>query len=525
MTPRRVHIVAAMLAAVLALPSVAPPARAAETLAYQWSARVGIAGANGSVVAKAFVAGSGSVALSLRGLRAGATYGVTVLRGSCLRPGSALFALPAATASSTGRLTRTYVLSAARVTAVRSATSTNSGRVAIRIGSGTGARCGTFAVTPVHRIGIRVTDGKGFFVDRWSGQQFVPRGNNLIRLDTQPTRAGTVVYHSLLNPSLYDAADVDAQLTRMAAAGYNAVRVWLNHCCPTDALGSPTGVNPAYLDAVVGFLRLAKAKGLLVMLTIDGTPDDGPFGIGWTETFEGENGRSLSALGVRNNTRLWQAVIRGLIDRNAPFDAIWSYELRNELSFDANLKPLSQTSGLVTTANGRTYDMASAADKQRMMDEGLVYFIDQVRAGIRSLAPSALVSIGFFVPQGPNPMRPGDTRVIETQPAIWQSAADFIDLHAYPGWDSLEDHVENFGIDGMERKPIVLGEFGAFLSQFPTLAAARSALVAWQAESCRFGFDGWLLWDWDRFDWNGLSGNGEIAAALSPQVRPDPCAP
>lgn len=512
---------AAAVASILGVPS---PVVAA-TVAQKWTAPVGTSQINGSAVARAYVSGTGALKLSLTGLVAGASYPVSVIRGTCTQPGRTLFTLPSSVVSNAGQISRTYTLNVTRVDAIRTSTSNSTGRVAVRVGTGTTTLCGTFRVTPVHRIGVRVVEGKGEFFDRWTGGTFVPRGNNLIRLATQETSYGPIYYHSTFNPSLYDHADMRSQLVRMSTDGYNVVRVFLNHCCPTDAIGDPGGLNAAYLDTVVRFLRLAKSKGLFVMFTIDGTPDDSPFAIfDETSTFEGENPRTLAPKGVTNNRRFWNAFIRGLINRNAPFDAIWSYELRNELWFHANLKPLSQTSGLVTTANGETYDMAITAEKLRMTDEGLVYFIDQVRAKIHALAPTALVSIGFFVPQAPNPLRPGDTRYIETRPAIWNSSADFIDLHAYPGWDSLEDHAENFGIDGMEGKPLVMGEFGAFESQYATRESALAALVAWQVASCALGFDGWLLWDWDQFaPYHAIGGGGEIGQALAPVTRLDPC--
>jgi len=56
---------------------------------------------------------------------------------------------------------------------------------------------------------------------------------------------------------------------------------------------------------------------------------------------------------------------------------------------------------------------------------------------------------------------------------------------------------------------------------------AAEDLAKWQAASCEFGFNGWLLWTWDTHEqtelWNGMSENGEINAALAPENRPDPC--
>ena len=47
--------------------------------------------------------------------------------------------------------------------------------------------------------------------------------------------------------------------------------------------------------------------------------------------------------------------------------------------------------------------MASSDSRQAMMDENLVYWSSQLRDTIQSLNPGALVTVGFFEPQGPNP--------------------------------------------------------------------------------------------------------------------------
>jgi len=47
-----------------------------------------------------------------------------------------------------------------------------------------------------------------------------------------------------------------------------------------------------------------------------------------------------------------------------------------------------------------------------MMDDGLVYFADQVRASILALDPPRL-SLSAFPARGPNPSRIGDSRIIQ----------------------------------------------------------------------------------------------------------------
>src|SRR5712692_651029 len=52
-----------------------------------------------------------------------------------------------------------------------------------------------------HRIGVRVVNGIGEFYDRVTGQKFVPRGNNYIRLGPQTDPSGIrIITHSTFNP-------------------------------------------------------------------------------------------------------------------------------------------------------------------------------------------------------------------------------------------------------------------------------------------------------------------------------------
>lgn len=368
-----------------------------------------------------------------------------------------------------------------------------------------------------HRIGVRVVDGAGEFYDRLTGDRFVPRGSNLIRLGG---------YHNTFNPSSYDRDDLDAQLARMADGGYNVVRVFHDH--GSGGLGGNDSTLSAYMDNVAEFLRAAKAHGLFVIFAQDWLPDN-RYGYDPDPGIEGINSLYLSAGGVAANARFFGDFVDALIARGAPLDAVWAYELRNELYFEAQEPPFNATSGQVTTANGVTYDLADAAERARLLEDGLVYWIDQVRAAIIERDPTALVTVGFFQPQTPNPTRIGDTRLIETEAAILRSTADFIDFHAYPGGDlNLRQLVENYKLPPMTDKPIVLGEFGAFHEHYPTAADAVQALISWQAESCEYGFDGSLLWTWDSAGgyaetWNGTDGDAALANALAPANRPDPC--
>ena len=352
---------------------------------------------------------------------------------------------------------------------------------------------------PEHRIGVRVMDGVGEFYDRITGARFVPRGMNYVRLAPQTLSDGsTQIYHSVFDPGKYAPAEVLAQFAKMKARRYNVVRVFLSQ----NTIGTPAGgLSDDYMKNVADFLALAKQQELFVMFTQDWLPG-GKYGAvisqDCCDLFNFNNAQDLPPAAVRAYQLFYTDFITTLMDLDAPTEVIFSYELRNEFYFDTDYPPLSLKTGMIATANGDTYDMSSQTDKQSMLEENLPYFIDNVRAAILKADPTALVSIGFFVPQEPNRARVGDTRLVVSAPAIWGSQADFIDLHAYPGFElTLKQHLENFGVNGMQSKPIIMGEFGANIHSYPSAEAAATALMNWQVESCQYGFDGWLFWTWD----------------------------
>jgi endo-1,4-beta-mannosidase len=115
--------------------------------------------------------------------------------------------------------------------------------------------------------------------------------------------------------------------------------------------------------------------------------------------------------------------------------------------------------------------MADPEDKPRMMDENLVYWIDQQRASILAVDPTALVTVSFPA------INMGQTTV-NPRPAILESTADFVDLHTYLGWGlSLEQYLNRFGVDGPTQKPLILGEFGASTRAYPAAQLAAQRLL------------------------------------------------
>jgi hypothetical protein len=264
------------------------------------------------------------------------------------------------------------------------------------------------------------------------------------------------------------------------------------------------------------------------MLTSNDLPDDGGYSAEANAVagpaFAGyRNAFYLTPQAVSATRRYWRDIVTGLIARGAPTDAVLAYELVNEQWMFQDQPPLSLTSGSVTTTTG-TYDMADPQQKKRMVADGLVAYADALRAEIRSHDPTALVTMGFFLPG----VAPG--WYTDPAPLLERSTLDLLDFHAYPGPLSVGAHARHFGMLGHPEKPVLMGEYGAFRFRYATVEAAARALVRWVADSCRAGFDGWLYWTYrpaapsagDR-TWGLIDRDGFLADLLSPRDHPDPC--
>ena len=379
-----------------------------------------------------------------------------------------------------------------------------------------------------HRTGIRSVDGVAEFVDRATGQRFTPRGANHVFV---PGADGRVILE-LLKVGVYAPAQTRADLSALAVAGYNTVRVFLDHCssgpgCIGDDDG--VGLSGAYLDNGADLLVAARESGLVVLLTSNDLPDQGGYA---QEANEGSgpdfagyrNSYYLTPAAVSATRRYWHDLVSGLIDRGAPLEQVLGWQLVNEQWMFADQPPLSLREGLVTTTTG-SYDMADPDERERMVSDGLLYYIAEVRAEIRALDPDGLVTMGFFVPRL---VAPGWT--VETRSLLERAELDFFDFHLYPGPLSLKDHVRAFGMIGHTRTPIVMGEVGAFRQRYGTVEAAGRAVSEWIADSCALGFDGWLYWthrpanpEIGARTWGLTDEDGFLLRLLSPDAQPDPC--
>jgi hypothetical protein len=378
-----------------------------------------------------------------------------------------------------------------------------------------------------HHIAIRQVDGVGEFYNSNTGETFVPRGANYVFVPD-----GDQYETELLRVGLYDPQRTRDDFTRLAGLGYNTVRVFLDHCsvgpnCISRA-GQP-GLNPAYLDNIADMTLAARQAGIYILFTSNDLPDGG----GYSEEANRSSGDQFA--GYRNSyyltppaisatRRYWADLLTGLVDRRAAFDAVLGWQLLNEQWMFSDQPPLSLTGDTVETTTG-SYDMSDPQQKEQMVSDGLVYYIAQMKEEILAHDPTALVTMGFFAPEV---VAPG--WYDETASLLEKSELDFFDFHAYPGEVSLADQAAAFGMLDYNRKPIILGEYGAFRGMYPELESGTRAVTEWQAESCQYGFDGWLYWSYypnnltvGDTTWGLTDQDGYLLDLFAPANQPDPC--
>ncbi len=387
-----------------------------------------------------------------------------------------------------------------------------------------------------HPIGIRDIGSQAVFWTDETDSVFVPRGVNYFWII--PVSSG--YQDRFFGVGIFDETRVRADFRLLKKNGFNVVRIFFDSCNDDPVcIGNPegAGLNGSYIDNIVRTMSIARDEGIFLMLTSNDLPSQGGY---WQISDEGvgsqfggyRNANYLTSPGVLATVTYWGDLMRALAGRDAPFEAVFAWSLLNEQWYINTDPPFSLNSGKVTCANGSTYDMSNPADKKTMALESMVYYINRIRDTIDHYDPDALVTMGFFVPDYPNPIRTGDFRYVETAGLLQEAPLDFFDFHAYPGEDPLQKIAENFGMTNYTSKPIIMGEFGAFLQRFPDLPDALDAIQGWMAGSCMYGFNGWLYWGMYRAPvgigdatWGFMDNDHEMMAALAPVNYPDACDP
>ena len=387
-----------------------------------------------------------------------------------------------------------------------------------------------------HDIQITELSGEKVFWNVTLDELFVPRGVNYFHII--PANGG--YQDRFFGTSVFDENYTRQIFRKLKAKGYNTVRFFMDSCnddpmCIGNSGGN--GLNGDYIDNIVRTMEIARDEGIYLMLTSNDLPSQGGYwdisNQGANEQFAGyRNAHYLTPKGIESAQVYWNDLLSAMQARNAPFEAVFAWSILNEQWYFRDQPPFSLTSGAVTCADGHTYNMGSTADKKEMALSGVILYIDSVRAVISRYDADALVTMGFFAPDYPNPYRIGDFKYVETDGLLDRANLDFFDFHAYPGAEPLDELAQNFGMIEYTAKPVIMGEFGAFINRYSTADFARDAVQAWMAGSCEYGYDGWLYWGLYRAPeaigdatWSFFDADTQIFKGLAPVNYPDACDP
>jgi hypothetical protein len=397
------------------------------------------------------------------------------------------------------------------------------------------------SVTPLNRIGVRIAvSGRGEFFDIVTGEVFTPRGNKY-------AIAGGTQGFTTFNVGMYDASAAEVALSRMQNDGYNTVRIHIDASYNSGTLGFPD-VDAGYMTNVIDFLHRANAHGIYVLITNTRTNTVEDFSLyGIPASYASivnsypspANVASINRLAMHpgniNAMKAYSAdVIRWIKHSNPNLSStILAYEPLVEPHFYSDAPPFSLTSGFVTLANGKTYDMGNPASRQLAADESAIYWANHMTDAVKEVDPALLVGSGVWAPieagrSGYDGLLPStDHRSPFRVRALNTSDFDFLDLHASPnGGDVaqyLAERIHSAELDVLDTaKPRFFGEYIGFKAYHADTTSAASALRAFQLASCPYVFQGWILGGgWDsashlNFAWHALDDGGVINSALAP---------
>jgi len=390
------------------------------------------------------------------------------------------------------------------------------------------------------RIAVQAGTPYARLINGRTKEEFIVRGVNYVRL-TFGDHSNFTAANSYL-PDLYDPYDAETMLKLLKHHGYNTVRVFLagRGVLNPGIGGYPDFDEPVYkpyLDNFIDFLTRARTYGIYVLPTFG----DGelPLNRYYRPTIEkmveitGEEGQLRSGIpynsvyltkeGIQGRCVLIGETLKYVKQRDATLlESILAVQCQNELSLRANQWPFSLCCGHVTTANGKTYDMADRESRQRCMDEGLNHYHQVLSKAIKAVDPDLLVSEGTFTLRivGKDPVAHkglaaadhSDQRFPPTAVVLGQSGLDLIDIHIYhvnrdemPAAGYRHDMASMLMYsEAMQpirgRTPVIMGEFGAFRFVEPSAQQAQANILATRDACMEDQLNGYMIWTLDAYE-------------------------
>lgn len=395
------------------------------------------------------------------------------------------------------------------------------------------------SVSRVSRIGITQNEGKAQFVNLASGMVFHPVGMNYVPLRNADHAAFDAATSA--TEDFYDELEAETVLRLLRENGYNTVRVFLTgRRKQNPGMSGEAGTKGLYtpwLDNLADFLQRASANEIYVILNFADV--DLPQNDYFREkvgNIEGTENLFREA-GVLAFREMIASTVGYLKAKNPDLlKSILGVSFNNEVAAKLTQWPFT-AKGPVTTANGKTYDMAVPGDRKRCYEEGLVFYYEQLCDALKSVDKDLLTCEGIFVAAAvgrdhrlgvltfdPANLKKGFEwereagRVPPPLTLLVKSPIDFVDVHLYPSGSvaSFAEQVEDLLGSSLYRdavaaglgskKPVILGEFGAFKKDVDadTHDGLAGGMKRWSKVrdlACgKYGFVGYLGWSLETFD-------------------------
>jgi hypothetical protein len=299
------------------------------------------------------------------------------------------------------------------------------------------------------------------------------------------------------------------------------------------------------MNNVIDFLRNARARKIYVILTngggiplnyssiIDANPAP--------DNVEDENWIFFHPGFLKAYRRVTRDILESIRDADPDLlNVVFSFDLFNELYFVWDRKPWTLESGDFQFA-GKSYDMASPVDRQRLADQAAKLWANGLVRTVRSVSQDTMVTASVFTPNAVGRpghdgvaagLDPAERRVPVRARALSGSNLNYIDVHVYPrGPDyKIGEDLKSAEVPTLRKgKPLVMGEYGALKDAYPSIESATQAMDSFLGQSCRYDFDGWLYWTWDTKEqpelWYAREtvGGQNMNMAIAPKYLPQIC--
>jgi len=394
------------------------------------------------------------------------------------------------------------------------------------------------------RIAIKPNDDVAQFVKASSGEPFIVKGVNYVRLrfGEHANFEGITKHY----PAYYDPYDSETLFKILKKYGFNSVRIFIagrNTFDPGIAGNYETtqGVYKPYMDNFIDFLQRAQKYGIYVYPTLcdgelplnryyaemllDQIPDD--IIKVMKKLSENDSRLYYTKKGI-NAKKQYLSDFLFYIQKKDPclLKSFLGLELENELYILANQWPFDMKEGIVEGPDGKSYNMSNDQQRQSLYENGLLYYFKSMVAATKSIDPELLVSQGFYtlrivdkdpdkhygvqMKDCPNPGFPPVATL------VGQSDVNFLDIHIYHV--RKEENVEKgYRLDMettrfytptmqpiLKQKPFFLGEFGSFKFMATTFQQAQTDMLLTCDLAIKDKAQGHMIWTFDTFEQRSL---------------------